>query len=222
MTSDLQMAAELTGANGANAGGGVQEAFARAPLREFPRFDLSQGTEARQHLADQGFCIFGGAATRTELAHAKLLFWEWFEAQAGLGISRDDPRTLRSACWRALAAGESTFRSGLISQRGIGQSAFMWAVRTLPSVAAAFGAAWGVGADELVTGFDGCAVLRNMWLLEAQLGGDGVGEEDAEGVWAPNQRAAQWFHVDQHWKERPGLSTYQACDVGECARYVRV
>ena len=191
--------------------------FVRAPARAFPRFDLAEGAEARQHLAEHGFCVFRGAATAAELARTELLFWDWCERQEGLGISRRDPRTLRGACWRPLASGESTHRSGLLSQRGIGQSAFMWAVRSLSGVRGAFGAAWGVGADELVTGFDSCAVTRNLWLAEreqlrAAAGGSDDGSEPEEpqvSPWATNLHEARWFHVDQNWHDRPGLSTFQ-------------
>ena len=36
--------------------------------------------------------------------------------------------------WRPLSSGDSTFRGGLLSQRGIGQSAMMWTCRQIPRV----------------------------------------------------------------------------------------
>ena len=101
----------------------------------------------------------------------------------------------------------------------------MWRVRTMPGVARAFAAAWDVGADDLLTGFDSCAVTRNLWLFEehaqeqacarataanSSTAGAGVaGVDDASHSWALNREKAQWFHVDQHAHALPGLSTYQ-------------
>ena len=196
----------------------------RAPIHQFPRIAIDDGEEARNHLAKYGFVIFRDVASSKELREAESLFWAWAEAQE-LGIRRDTPVTLRPSCWRDLSSSDSTFRSGLISQRGIGGSPFMWRVRTMPGVARAFAAAWDVGADDLLTGFDSCAVTRNLWLFEehaqeqacarataanSSTAGAGVaGVDDASHSWALNREKAQWFHVDQHAHALPGLSTYQ-------------
>ena len=100
-----------------------------------------------------------------------------------------------------LASSDSTFRSGLVSQLGIGQSPFMWRCRAkvrahcMPMICSfilicsvagtrnqkkidhhplqvgvrtAFAAIWDASTDQLVTGFDSCAVGRNLWRVAAE------------------------------------------------------
>ena len=65
--------------------------------------------------------------------------------------------------------------AGILPWFGIGQSPFMWYVRTRPRVAAAYRQAWGLDADAaLATSFDGCC------------------------AWRPGQTTRSgWLHVDQ-------------------------
>ena len=79
---------------------------------------------------------------------------------------------------------------------GCGQSAFMWAVRSLPAVSQAFAAAWNVDPDGLLVSFDGACIFR-PW------------HERRE--W---RTKAMPFHVDQNaW--RPDRSGF-VCVQGMC------
>ena len=79
---------------------------------------------------------------------------------------------------------------------GCGQSAFMWAVRSLPAVSQAFAAAWDVDPDGLLVSFDGACIFR-PW------------HERRE--W---RTKAMPFHVDQNaW--RPDRSGF-VCVQGMC------
>ena len=64
-------------------------------------------------------------------------------------VSRHDPRTWD---WTANPI------NGILGVGGIGQSPFLWHVRTRPRVVEAFARVW--GTPELITSFDGCSAFR--------------------------------------------------------------
>merc|ERR1719469_857134 len=67
----------------------------------------------------------------------------------------------------------------MVENFGIGQSEFMWAVRSLPRVRAAFATLW--GTFDLITSFGGAVVHRPAELKAGSLG----------------------YHLDQHPVDRP-------------------
>mmetsp|Transcript_26695 Transcript_26695/g.61499 ORF Transcript_26695/g.61499 Transcript_26695/m.61499 type:complete len:364 (+) Transcript_26695:53-1144(+) len=172
----------------------------RSPVAQLPSVVHGHTSveEVQAILGEQGLCVFKGVASPGDLACGEALFWDFMEQQEP-GICRSDPTSLTHERWRRFASSETTFRTGLISQLGIGQSEFMWHARSL--VRDVFATAWGVPAEELVTGFDSCAATRNLWALA---------EEEPE-AWSYNGlgKGKSWFHVDQNWHNHSGLSTYQ-------------
>eukprot|EP00929_Paragymnodinium_shiwhaense_P098458 TRINITY_DN59921_c0_g1_i1.p2 TRINITY_DN59921_c0_g1~~TRINITY_DN59921_c0_g1_i1.p2 ORF type:complete len:148 (-),score=27.64 TRINITY_DN59921_c0_g1_i1:496-939(-) len=76
------------------------------------------------HLQKEGFVVYEGIASLSEVRALRSLFWDFLEG-VGTGINRSNPRTWRDDAW-------PTPQGGIIGQFGIGQSDFMWAVRRLP------------------------------------------------------------------------------------------
>ena len=101
--------------------------YTRAPTVSVARFDArTDARQARQHLREHGFCVFAGVANQSALSQTKTLFWDWLESHPDLGLRRGDADSLQHRRWRPLSSRDTTFRAGLISQRGIGQSEMMW------------------------------------------------------------------------------------------------
>ncbi|CAE7532740.1 unnamed protein product [Symbiodinium microadriaticum] len=70
--------------------------------------------------------------------------------------------------------------NGLINSGGIGQSDFMWYVRSNPKVIAAFADVWDVDKEDLIVSFDGCCAFR---------------PPSIDPRW---RTRAGWFHTDQN------------------------
>ncbi len=67
--------------------------------------------------------------------------------------------------------------TGVIYKEGVGQSPFLWHMRSLPAVRRAFALCW--DSEDLITSFDGCGVFRPFQYRPA---------------W---RTASTWYHVDQ-------------------------
>lgn len=147
---------------------------------EPPRFDpLYDADEAREHFKLHGFAVFR-AARSTELEQAWEFFWEYVEG-LGTGVSRDDPRTWTADRWPS-----PQFGTGIMPFFGVGQSAFMWYLRGLPRVRAAFAALW--GTEQLLVSFDGVVIYRGQALTETD---------------------QYWWHVDQNPRSLPDFDCVQ-------------
>lgn len=136
--------------------------------------------EAKTHLEEYGYVVFGGALSSTECDQALDHLWGYLESW---GMDRN-----REETWQAWPP---TPGGGLIHQAGMGQSRFMWYCRTRPAVAAAFAQIWSEEPENMITSFDGCAVFRPLTRHPEWRTGDG-----------------RWFHVDQHPSNK-GSTTVQ-------------
>ncbi|KAJ1456367.1 hypothetical protein M885DRAFT_564238 [Pelagophyceae sp. CCMP2097] len=138
-----------------------------------PRFRVDD-TGAADYLSEHGFVAFQNILSPPDVAKALDLLWDYLEA-LGSGLDRNDAATW-APNWPPTVGD-----AGILAWFGIGQSEFMWFVRTRPNVRAAFAHLWrGKGAtadeaDDLLCSLDGAT------------------------VWLPGQRTRDgWLHVDQH------------------------
>ena len=120
--------------------------------------------------------VFCNLITADDAAGLISKFWDYME-EACAGLKRADPTTWTNERWPGI------FSVGILKCYGIGQSAFMWAVRTLPRIRTIYQVIY--GTDKLYTSFDSCGVIRG-----------------AEYDVAFNH---SWLHVDQNLKSRPAM-----------------
>lgn len=161
-------------------------ADARAPAAELPRVRVDDIEGARECLREHGVCVFTDAATPDEVEHAKELFWAHLERSTGLGIKRDDIKTMDSHAWWELGF----MGSGVVTEHSVGHSEFLWYCRQLPGVQRLFRTLWHDEIDEadpkaLVTSFDGCGVARNPFVIKEGAGagaGAGAGSGSASAA----------------------------------------
>jgi len=81
-------------------------------------------------------------------------------------------------------------RYGILNDCGIGQSDFMWSVRSNRNIKHVYSRIW--NADELLVSFDGCGLFRNWYL---------------DSTW---KTLAGWYHTDQN----PGSKPDRCCVQG--------
>jgi len=136
------------------------------------RFDPTDPA-AIEHLQDQGYVLFANVLSPSEVDHATDLFWDFIHETCDGRVRRDEPET-----WGCNWPGES--QNGIINCGGIGQSPFMWYVRTRPRVLEAFASVWGVPRSDLVISFDGACAFRPPAVNPAWRTRNG------------------WFHTDQN------------------------
>ncbi len=96
------------------------------------KFDVADGAAARAHLDERGFVVFRGVLDQGEVARANELFFDYLEA-LGSGVDRNDVNTWGDDRWPPCAGD-----AGILPWFGVGQSPFMWYVRTRERVAAAY------------------------------------------------------------------------------------
>jgi len=141
---------------------------------EVPRFEPGDPA-ASEYLANEGYVVFRSVLSDEELLQARDMFQEWLEEVSP--FRRDDISTYD----QQFVADGST---GICAKRGIGQSDFMWFVRTRSKVREAFAQIW--GTEDLITSFDGCGVFR-PWAYEPS--------------W---KTSGMWWHIDQNAKYPEG------------------
>jgi len=141
------------------------------------RFDIND-EEGYKFLEENGFVVFKDVATPEELEKGQGLCWDFLEG-LGVGISRNDIQSWNVEGW------PNPFANGIVPGAGVGQSAFLWFVRGLPSVKTIFSKIW--NTDELITSFDGLCIHRPF-------------EYDA--TW--KTRSSMWYHLDQNGHNKPG------------------
>eukprot|EP01065_Artemidia_motanka_P039113 TRINITY_DN4795_c0_g1_i1.p1 TRINITY_DN4795_c0_g1~~TRINITY_DN4795_c0_g1_i1.p1 ORF type:complete len:347 (+),score=91.57 TRINITY_DN4795_c0_g1_i1:45-1043(+) len=142
------------------------------------RFDVDDPA-ALEHLSEHGYVVFRSVADAGELQEAESLLWQFLEAR---GMQRSRPATWTHSRFPGNPA------NGVIVRDGFGQSQFLWYLRSLPKVAAAFARVW--GTDDLITSMDGGCVYR-PWAAD------------------PTCRTiGGWYHVDQG-ADRAGMQGVQ-------------
>lgn len=161
---------------------GFVSGFPAPKYVEVPRFDaIRDANRSRDFFDDHGFVVFRAAAS-AELKTGWDLFWQYLEG-LGTGIDRRRPSTWGEARWPM-----SHQEIGLMVFFGIGQSDFMWYLRGLPHVKAAFAALW--GTDDLLVSFDGSVVFRTQ-----------------DPTLVPTD--GYWWHVDQSPRLMPNADCVQ-------------
>jgi len=145
---------------GANTG----DATKRAPPISLPRLEVGDVEGAKRELEQTGVCIFRSVLTEQDLVDGETLFWKHVERSATeLKIKRRDRRTHRDSAWKHLGFK----KSGVLTQYSVGQSEFLWFVRSRPAVRRCFETVW--GTNDLVTSFDGCGAARNPFFADEDL-----------------------------------------------------
>jgi hypothetical protein len=147
-----------------------------------PRFDISSENDVFNgvsFLQNEGYAVFKNVADNEQVQKSINLFWKFM---GKFDVIENFPSTYDNI---------PSNEFGIILQYGIGQSEFMWNIRTLPNVHKAFTAVW--NNSDLITDFGGAVVLRPINNCTA-------------GKW---RTAESWYHVDQNGKSRSGLQTIQ-------------
>ena len=116
--------------------------------RQPPRFDPDD-TEFLDYLEEHGYAIVRDVAPPNEIHKLHDAYWE-YTAEVW-GAQRGQPSTWENG----LGANPAT---GIIGGHGFGQSRFLWELRTLPRVRAAFEFIW--ETTDLLSSYDGGNVFR--------------------------------------------------------------
>jgi|AntAceMinimDraft_5_1070358.scaffolds.fasta_scaffold39323_1 hypothetical protein len=160
-----------------------------------PRFALADDENGwLAHLDTHGYAVVDLNLPQSTLPHLKGLLWAFLEQHAE-GWKRGQPETWSDDGLCRVGSPVN----GVLNGRGVGHSNFLWAVRTLPAVRAAFARLWGVssaanggddaaadsggGSSALATSFDGGNVFRPWHPLNPA-----TAERCTRGG---------WWHVDQ-------------------------
>jgi len=121
--------------------------------------------------------VFKDVASPEELEKGKILCWDWIEG-LGAGISRNDVESWNLPGW------PNPFGNGIVPGHGVGQSAFLWFARGLPSVKTIFSKVW--NTNELATSFDGLCIHRPY---------------EYNSTWKTTTN--MWYHLDQNGHHKP-------------------
>ncbi|CAF0806442.1 unnamed protein product [Adineta ricciae] len=138
--------------------------------------------EGVAHLNEHGYAIFSDIMLQDEINTNKDLLWKFLENIPGRQIRRNDPMT-----WSDNWPGNPRF--GLIAECGVGQSDFMWNVRSNRNTKRVYSQIW--NTNELLVSLDGCGIYRN-WRYEPQ--------------W---KTVTGWYHVDQNPVSKPDRCAIQ-------------
>jgi len=141
-----------------------------------PRFEVDDPA-ALEYLEENGYVVFKNIATDAETQTGIEIFWNHLEKESEGAISRYDPVSWKFWPGRHI-------NSGVVTDMGIGQSAFLWHARGIPKVAEIFARIW--HTDELLTSFDGCGTLRPPELHKKYI------------------TRAGWYHIDQNGYNKKG------------------
>eukprot|EP01006_Ploeotia_vitrea_P048044 TRINITY_DN67191_c8_g2_i1.p1 TRINITY_DN67191_c8_g2~~TRINITY_DN67191_c8_g2_i1.p1 ORF type:complete len:384 (-),score=35.62 TRINITY_DN67191_c8_g2_i1:1803-2954(-) len=134
-----------------------------------PRF-AADDPALLDYLEEHGYVVVQNVLSATETQEAHSMFWDFVEALPHRTIRRDSTDTWEDD-WPAHA------QNGIFSGLGIGQSDFMWFIRTRPAVKKAFATVW--NSTDLLSSFDGCGTFR---------------PPSVNPSWTT---LSGWFHVDQ-------------------------
>jgi len=115
------------------------------------RFELDDPSWL-QHLDREGYAVVAGIANPSDMTRAEDLLWEFLEEKTAW--KRNDPKT-----WTDSALEEiGSVHNGLVNGAGMGQSDFLWYLRTLPRVREVFAKIW--NTDDLLVSFDSAGIFR--------------------------------------------------------------
>eukprot|EP00930_Biecheleria_cincta_P097960 TRINITY_DN89641_c0_g1_i1.p1 TRINITY_DN89641_c0_g1~~TRINITY_DN89641_c0_g1_i1.p1 ORF type:complete len:414 (-),score=56.32 TRINITY_DN89641_c0_g1_i1:203-1315(-) len=128
-----------------------EEELSRLDASPSKRFQLSD-QEWLAHLEQEGYVVLAAVGSPSDVRKAQDLFWDFIEANSSW--RRGDHSTWSDVGGRGLGM----LQKGLINGAGIGQSDFMWFLRTLPKVRQAFETVW--QTKELLVSFDGAGLFR--------------------------------------------------------------
>jgi ectoine hydroxylase-related dioxygenase (phytanoyl-CoA dioxygenase family) len=122
-----------------------QEMESKEEIKRFNPLDLKECRAGIVHLREEGFVVWA-ALPSGEVKLLVELFNDWAE-------------TVIPSYHRGQKISEETVKlwgdvSGVLSDRGIGQSQFLWACRNQPAIRAVYSEFY--GTQELATSFDGC------------------------------------------------------------------
>lgn len=145
------------------------------------RFDVDDPL-ALSFLNDHGYVVFKNVLSEQQVQHSQQLLWDFILANCPR-VSRDDVSTWTTENW---IGDEMT---GIVAEKGVGQSQCMWYVRGIPNVKQVFTNIW--GTDKLLTSFDGCGIFR-PWQYNLS--------------W---KTKGGWFHVDQNFLTKQGKHCIQ-------------
>ncbi|CAF0719318.1 unnamed protein product [Adineta steineri] len=150
-----------------------------------PRFSVTNDDalkDAIAYLDQHGYAVISDIMNQDEININKDLLWKFIENASNNTIDRKDPQTW-SKEWPSFST------HGVISGFGIGQSDFLWNVRSNRQIKKVFTRVW--NNQQLLTSFDGCGVFRD-WRYNA--------------AW---KTTGGWNHVDQNPKTKPGRCCIQ-------------
>lgn len=139
-----------------------------------PRFNLeTERDDFLKYLDEHGYAVVARVADDQAVQTAKSLMWDYLESIPNTNVKRNDVTS-----WGLKGDWLPSETNGILHGFGIGQSDFMWHLRLLPPVKAAFSAIW--NTDDLLVSFDGANAFR-PWKYDSS--------------WLT---AGGWYHVDQN------------------------
>eukprot|EP00299_Pterocystis_sp_00344_P014370 c7111_g1_i6.p1 GENE.c7111_g1_i6~~c7111_g1_i6.p1 ORF type:complete len:314 (-),score=48.73 c7111_g1_i6:40-981(-) len=144
-----------------------------------PRFNL-ETKEWKSYLHTHGYVVIADVVNPEQITRAKDLFWNWIEGIRN-GVDRKDLNTWNDWPERP--------RKGIFYTDGIGQSEFMWFLRSIPAVRAVFAELW--ETEDLITSFDGANAFR-PWQFNEE--------------W---KTVGGWYHTDQNAMRSSGFQCAQ-------------
>jgi len=148
--------------------------FEGKAIHSQPRFEPGDPS-ARKFLNDNGYAVFANVLDHSEVQTARILFWEWAEANSQGKVRRHSPQTWSDSTWPADQG------NGLMAADGLGQSKFMWFVRARPRLLLAYASLWELDdPEDLVVSFDGAGAFRPTFVNSS---------------W---RTRGNWYHVDQN------------------------
>ncbi|UJR09465.1 hypothetical protein I4U23_013703 [Adineta vaga] len=150
-----------------------------------PRFSVtneSSLTDGITYLTEHGYAVFSDVLSTDEVNNGKELLWQFLENIPGYAIRRDNPSSWSSS-WPGYKS------HGVVNGDGIGQSEFMWTIRSNRNVKQVYSRIW--NTNQLLVSFDGCGIYRD-WRYNSQ--------------W---KTKAGWYHVDQNPVLKPNLCCFQ-------------
>lgn len=142
-----------------------------SPVQRFHLEDLAW----LAHLDEHGYAVVCDVVHAAERSVAEDLLWQFLVEDAGM--ERNEVPTWSDANFARVGC----IGTGIIDGAGIGQSDFLWYLRTLPAVRHVFAAIWGVAAEELLTSFDAANVFRPWQNPDLSI----------------SRTSGGWYHVDQ-------------------------
>lgn len=130
---------------------------------------------AYKYLDDHGYVVIANALDAEQVSIAQDHFWNFVELTSGGEVQRSNPQTWNQKAW----PGNS--ENGLFETDGVGQSVFLWYVRSRPKVVRAFQHVWSLADPaDLLMSFDGCCAFLPT------------------SVDASQRTLGGWYHTDQN------------------------